>query len=59
MQLFPSTYVLQLFGPFDADWQGEIDKMIKVKQTQAKVASGDTESQIFTAISRLLLSEMS
>ena len=26
MQLFPPTYVLQLFGAFDADWQGEIDK---------------------------------
>ena len=46
MQLFPSTYVLQLFGAFDADWQGEIDKIIKMKQTYAKVASGHTESQM-------------
>ena len=38
--------------------KGEINKKIKVKQTETKIASGHTERQMSEEISRLSLSEM-
>ena len=38
--------------------KGEINKKIKVKQTETEIASGDTERQMSEEISRLSLSEM-
>ena len=57
--IMPTKYVLQLFGGFMAYCKGEINKNVKMKQPEPKIASGHTERQMSEEISRLLVIEMS